>query len=86
MLNECKVLTHVTFSNKQQPNLSEAEGNAQSLVSSSSPTFRDAVAVTAGALGTGVLIGTLWELFRKRRKIGTTGRTSILAVKHSNFS
>ena len=85
MLNYCEALTHVAFSNKQQPKQSEAEENVQSLVSPSSPTFRDAVAVTAGALGTSVLIGMVWELFRKRRKIGTTGRTSVLGVKLSNF-
>ena len=86
MLNKCNVLTHAKFPNKQQPKQSEAEENAQSLVSSSSPTFRDAIAVTAGALGTSVLIGMIWELFRKRRKICTTGKAGIHAIKLSIFS
>lgn len=86
MLNKCEVLTHVKSSNKQQPKQSEAEDNAQSLVSSSSPTFRDTIAVTAGALGMSILIGIAWELIRKRRKISASGKTSILAVKLLNLS
>jgi len=80
VLRECEVLTHVSFFNKQQPKESAAEENVQSFVSSSSPAFRDAIAVTAGALGMGMLIGMAWELFRKRRKIGPTGKTSILVL------
>ena len=78
--------TYITFSFKQQPKQSEAEENAQSLVSASSPTFRDAITVTAGALGLSMLIGMAWQLFRKRRKISAKGNSSILAVTLLNFS
>ena len=53
----------------------------QSLVNSNSPSFRDAIAVTAGALAVSILIGVAWEVFRKRREISAKGRNSIFIVK-----
>ncbi|XP_078344933.1 uncharacterized protein LOC144630436 [Oculina patagonica] len=62
----------------EQPEQSEAEENAQGLVDANSPTYQDAIAVVAGALGVSFLIGMAWELFRKRHRNRAKGQSEEL--------